>query len=295
MKVQKSDAGQAVSDIQTLLNLNGSRLGADGIFGKKTEAAVKRFQTKKNLPATGVVDDETYASLTDDPRKNDEYESDGEAEPRVKFGDFGPSCYTWCLDNGHGGMIAGVYQTKGKRSPEVPPGVYEGEFNRDIVKRVIGLCQRAGIDAVDIVPEQSCVTLAERVRRANAVHRKKKNVVFISVHANAFGNTWNPAQGVSVFCQPGNTARLKESRRLAGMLQGYLVKRTDCVDRGVREGNLFVLRKTVMPAILSENGFMTNPEEARRLASDEFRDCVAAAHFDLIQAVEKEASEELPK
>jgi N-acetylmuramoyl-L-alanine amidase len=289
-EVQRMDTGQAVSDIQTLLNLNGSRLGVDGIFGKKTEAAVKRFQTRVGLPATGVVDVKTYAALTEDPKKSDGYESDGEVEPRVRFSDFGPSNYTWCLDNGHGGMIAGVYQTKGKRSPEVPPGVYEGEFNRDIVKRVMGLCQRAGIDAVDIVPEQSCVTLAERVRRANAVHRKKNNVLFISVHANAFGNTWNPAQGVSVFCQPGTTARLKESRRLAGMLQERLVARTGCVDRGVREGNLFVLRKTVMPAILSENGFMTNPEEARRLASDEFRDLAASAHFDFIQAVEKESS-----
>jgi len=51
------------------------------------------------------------------------------------------SRYTWLLDPGHGGFIDGVYQTAGKRSPMFPDGsqVFEGEFNRDIVRRIIDL------------------------------------------------------------------------------------------------------------------------------------------------------------
>jgi len=51
------------------------------------------------------------------------------------------SRYTWLLDPGHGGIIDGVYQTAGKRSPRFPDGsiLYEGEFNRDVVKRIMQL------------------------------------------------------------------------------------------------------------------------------------------------------------
>ena len=289
MLIERPMSGDAVAEMQTLLNLRGSRLKVDGIFGKKTEAAVRKFQAVAKLPEIGAVDDATYAALTEDPKKVEGYETDGTETVRVSCTGEIRSAHTWCLDNGHGGMVGGVYRTKGKRSPEVPPGIYEGEFNRDVVKRIAGMCRLAGIDAVDLVPEQINITLAERVRRANAIHRQTKNGIFISVHANAFGNSWNPAKGVAVFCQPGNSARLKESRRLAGLLQARLIARTGCINRGVREASLFVLRKSAMPAVLSENGFMTHPEEALRLASDEFRDLVAKAHFDFIQAVEVEA------
>ena len=58
------------------------------------------------------------------------------------------SKYTWLLDPGHGGIIDGVYQTAGKRSPKFPDGsvLYEGEFNRDVVGRIIKLCQDNNID-----------------------------------------------------------------------------------------------------------------------------------------------------
>jgi hypothetical protein len=48
------------------------------------------------------------------------------------------SNYLWIFDNGHGGIIDGVYQTAGKRSPLWPDGeiLYEGEFNRSIVNRL---------------------------------------------------------------------------------------------------------------------------------------------------------------
>ena len=45
------------------------------------------------------------------------------------------SKYIWILDNGHGGIINGVYQTAGKRSPIWADGtqLFEGEFNRAIM------------------------------------------------------------------------------------------------------------------------------------------------------------------
>ncbi len=63
----------------------------------------------------------------------------------------GMSNYLWIFDNGHGGIIDGVYQTAGKRSPLWPDGeiLYEGEFNRGIVNRLMKLCTDSGIDCIN--------------------------------------------------------------------------------------------------------------------------------------------------
>ena len=43
----------------------GSRTGADGIFGKATQAAVEQYQRDRGLPVTGVWDEKAQAAVTD--------------------------------------------------------------------------------------------------------------------------------------------------------------------------------------------------------------------------------------
>lgn len=66
------------------------------------------------------------------------------------------------LDNGHG------IETPGKRSPvwDDKTQLFEWEFNRDMVRRIILKCYRAGIRAVKLVPEAYDVPLADRCKRA---------------------------------------------------------------------------------------------------------------------------------
>ncbi len=288
MSVRRGDFGDAVAEVQELLNWHGFSLKVDRKFGPKTEKAVRAYQKQNGLKVDGIVGKKTMGALKEDPLKEEGYESDGEAEHVVTVNPgSGPSRYTWCLDNGHGGMIGGEYQTVGKRSPQVPPGVYEGEFNRDVVKRLVGLCQLSGIDCVDLVPEQANIKLSERVRRANAFQKKKGNCIFISIHANAAGRGgWNKARGVVTFHLKQTNDFSAASKKLAATLQKRLVKISGLRDRSVKSANFFVLRNSKMPAILSENGFMTNLKEAELLASDSYRDKVALAHFKMIKMVE---------
>ncbi|MFB7454679.1 peptidoglycan-binding protein [Streptomyces sp. NPDC056194] len=58
LTVRSGDRGHTVKAVQVQLDLK-----ADGIFGKNTASAVSRFQTKKNLPHTGVVDAKTWNAL----------------------------------------------------------------------------------------------------------------------------------------------------------------------------------------------------------------------------------------
>ena len=89
------------------------------------------------------------------------------------------SNYLWIFDNGHGGIIDGVYQTPGKRSPVWPDGtqLFEGEFNRAIVDRLVKMCAEAGIECVNLVDTQEDVPLSERTNKANDIYKIKPAII----------------------------------------------------------------------------------------------------------------------
>jgi len=207
------------------------------------------------------------------------------------------SRYTWLLDAGHGGIIDGVYQTAGKRSPHFPDGsvLYEGEFNRAVVKQVLKLsrskfCGDPNIKIIDILDgSREDIPLRQRISIANKIHKEENNCIFVSIHANAFGNgkEFNQAKGVCTF----HHYKSSKGKKLAESLQKHLADITPFRDRGIRSNdtwaNFYVLRKTHMPAVLSENGFMTNFDDATALLDPGVRRQIAAAHWGMIQEIEE--------
>ena len=111
------------------------------------------------------------------------------------------SRYIWLLNNGHGGVIDGVCQTEGKRSPVWDDGniLYEGEFNRSIVNRLVERLTSERINYVLITPELEDISLNQRVQRANSYH-DQGDCVFVSVHSNAGGG-----RGYEVYTSRGQT------------------------------------------------------------------------------------------
>ena len=55
--------GDAVRQLQSELNRHGYQLDEDGVFGKKTRAAVRDYQKKNSLRLDGIAGDETWGSL----------------------------------------------------------------------------------------------------------------------------------------------------------------------------------------------------------------------------------------
>jgi N-acetylmuramoyl-L-alanine amidase len=205
------------------------------------------------------------------------------------------SNYLWIFDNGHGGMIDGVYQTPGKRSPVWPDGtqLFEGEFNRAIVDRLVTLCKANNIDYVNLVNTQDDVPLSYRTDKANSIAKSSgKPCIYISIHANGFDD--ESANGWSVYTSPGTT----KSDGIATILfekaarefKGEYMRSDKYSDGDVdKEANFWVLAHTTMPAILSENFFMTNSDNCHKyLLSEDGRDRVAKIHFEMIQQVEAE-------
>lgn len=179
------------------------------------------------------------------------------------------------LDNGHGGVINGVYQTPGKRSPIWSDGtqLFEGVFNREIVEILKDLCDVRGIDCDIIVPELTDVPLYERVKRVNNIYKERKDAVLISIHANGFSK--ESANGFEVFTSKG----LTRSDSMAKVIsEEYLKQMHKIKNRGIKEANFYMVKKTHCPAVLIECGFMTNERECRILMTKQDR--IAKAIFN---------------
>jgi N-acetylmuramoyl-L-alanine amidase len=178
------------------------------------------------------------------------------------------------LDNGHG------IKTPGKRTPKWTDGtvslytkkdfMHEWEFNRGVVKRLKPLLETNGFDVLEVSPTDVDTGLMKRVKLAN----NAKADIFVSVHANALGNTWNErVNGIETLTM-GSGSGLK----LGKILQKHLVWATGLRDRGMKDGSwLAVVKYTKMPAALVECGFMDNPAEAKMLNMAEYRMICARA------------------
>ena len=63
-QVSYGSQGSDVTELQKLLNQNGYSLTEDGVFGSKTQDAVKDYQQKNNLGVDGIVGTNTWNALT---------------------------------------------------------------------------------------------------------------------------------------------------------------------------------------------------------------------------------------
>ena len=184
------------------------------------------------------------------------------------------------IDNGHGLMTAG------KRSPD---GLFREPFyNREIARRIVTELRDRGLDAELLVPEDDDISLAERVRRVNAACflLGKQNVILVSIHVNAAGNgtKWLNATGWSVYTCKGQT----ESDRLAETLCEAAIKnfpgrriRTDFSDGDSDwEKGFYILRKSLCPAVLTENFFMDSRDDLEYLQSRAGKQAVVDTHVE---------------
>ena len=198
------------------------------------------------------------------------------------------SRYLWLLDNGHGGLIDSIYQTSGKSSPVWEDGsiLYEGEFNRAIVNRLVELLTSNNINYVNITPEYEDISLNQRVQRANNYYSQSE-CIFVSIHSNAGGG-----KGYEIYTSKGQTLADKVADIFFDQFKiefPDVTLREDKSDWDVdKEADFYVLKYTRMPAILTENFFMDNKYECKTyLMTTQGRDRIAKAHYNAIKYIEK--------
>ena len=187
------------------------------------------------------------------------------------------SRYFYIIDNGHG------KNTRGKRSPKWNNGkqLFEYKFNRGVANSLSALLEETNIDHTLICPEIRDVSLSKRCNRANKLNSKiEKPTLFISIHGNAYKD--EGVNGVETF-HHGSSAM---GNRFAKIFQDSLIEELGWNDRGVKTANFKVLRSTVMPSILTENGFYTNYKECMKMIDEGWQRRIAYAHYNAIMKIE---------
>ena len=198
------------------------------------------------------------------------------------------------IDNGHGS------NTIGKASPVLDESLViddaftynkklrEWKYTRIISTDVVDSLKAYGYDARLLVPEATDISLSERVRRVNTLCNKvgKNNVILLSVHANAKGNgaSWESGSGWEAWTTVGQTESdvLAEClyKRAEKNFKGRKIRKDVADGDSDKEENFYILRKTLCPAVLTENFFYDNLSDIRYMSSDEGVHGVVRTHVE---------------
>ena len=148
---------------------------------------------------------------------------------------------TVVIDPGHGGSDRGGIP--GQR-------IAEKTVALDVAQRLQRALEREGYHTIMTRDEDVFVPLSQRVAIANSY----RNAIFVCIHFNAAGRSG--ANGIETYYYSS------ESAPLAAGIHRNVVAGAPSENRGVRRRGYYVLRKTRIPAVLVECGFLTNPLEA---------------------------------
>lgn len=186
------------------------------------------------------------------------------------------------IDNGHG------VETKGKRSPDGQ--LKEYQYTRAIAYKITQQLIKLGYDAQLLVPEETDISLQNRVRRANEWCLKEGtlNVLLVSIHCNAAGmGQWEKASGWEAYTSVGQTRADELATLLYEEAKKYFNTkkiRTDFSDKDPdKEANFYILRKTKCPAVLTENFFMDNKDDMEFMLSSDGIDRIVKTHVEAIR------------
>ncbi|CAM2011224.1 N-acetylmuramoyl-L-alanine amidase family protein [Acanthopleuribacter pedis] len=173
-----------------------------------------------------------------------------------------------CIDAGHGGSDPGA----------VGNGLRESDINLDIALKLRSLLNADTADTsggsswrvLMVRTGDTSVSLAGRTAYANSNGANR----FISIHANSFSVA--SANGTETFrYRNGST----NSRLLQTAIHEELIDAGGLRDRGIKTAGFYVLRYTSMPAMLSEQGFVSNSGDAAEMAKGAWRTDMAKAHM----------------
>lgn len=161
---------------------------------------------------------------------------------------------TVVIDAGHGGHDRGGIP--GQR-------VAEKDMNLDVAQRLRNVLSASGYRVIMTRNSDVFVPLAGRVAIANSY----RNAVFVCIHFNATGRSG--ASGIETYFYS------RDSLPLASAIHYYVAGGAPSDNRGVRRRGYYVLRRTSIPAVLVECGFLTNPTEAAYAQSVSYRQKLA--------------------
>ena len=187
---------------------------------------------------------------------------------------------TVIIDAGHGGEDCGAIGAN---------GVYEKDLNLDIAFELGALLKASNVKIrftrdkdellydknSDYEGRKKALDMAARV----SVINEYQDAIFVSIHMNSFPQS--KYHGLQVYYSENSEL----SKDLADLVQRTTVQnlQTDNT-RSIKpsEGNIYLLEKTMYPAVLIECGFISNPEECALLCQATYRKRLALCLYTAI-------------
>lgn len=166
------------------------------------------------------------------------------------------------LDPGHGGSDSGA----------VGNGLKEKEISLDIALKIRSILtnQYENVQIKMSRTGDSGKSLGQRTNEANAWGAD----FFLSIHCNAFNGS---ARGYEDYIHT-SLSNSSTTAKYQDVIHAEVIKVNQLQDRGQKKADFHVLRETAMPALLTENGFIDNAQDAALMKQSSWRQKVAQGH-----------------
>ena len=263
--------GDDVHELQRKLADMGFDVGrCDGIFGTRTDNALCEFQHNR-----GLVDDGSCGPLTLRELELLSRVVVGgrpyELRESEKLRGAGPSLAgkTVVLDPGHGGSDTGW------RVGDLT----ERDLMADLAAQLEGRLKAVGVNSHLTHRLEDNPDEADRARFANVTNAD----LLVSLHCD--GHVSPSPHGVASYYFGIRRTSSVVGERFADLVQREVVARTDLLNCRSHSKSWPLLRATRMPAVRLELGYLTNPDDAKALASSEFRGVVAEGILAAVQRI----------
>lgn len=182
------------------------------------------------------------------------------------------------IDAGHGGDDPGKVGIN---------GAYEKDLNLQIASLLKTFLEANDIEVVmtresdeGLYDADVSNKKVQDMKRRIELIDKTMPVLTVSIHQNSYPEEY--VHGAQVFYYTGST----QGQQLAEYIQKQLVEKVDPENkRQVKANNsYYLLKKTEIPIVIVECGFLSNSAEAEKLCTSEYQERVAwAIHMGILQ------------
>lgn len=263
--------GDDVSNLQDRLIQMGFNCGkVDGVYGANTESAVKEFQKSVGILADGKCGPATIISLMR-LVKTVSGGTPSALRENVKHSGRSPALANKVIviDPSWGGEFTG----------EAANGVVESEVVFDLAQRLEGRLIALGVNVVLTRSANNSPLEKDRIKVANSVSAD----LVIALKVDSYKN--EKANGVATYFygRDDKGVRSVVGERFANLIQKEICARTDLLNCHTHAKSWDLLRLTTAPTVRIDLGYLSNPQDAKRLATAAFRDQLAEAMIVAIQ------------
>ncbi len=265
-------AGDDVVALQRRLLDLGFKVGkVDGRYGRQTEQAVRDFQRNVGVPPDGTCGPATLKALARlAPMVRGGSPNALRAQERLRREGPQLTGKTVVVD-----PAVGWFADPGLR-------LRADAISLDLARRVEGRLVATGVQA--FLTNAGGATETSESARAEFANRTRAHLC-LSLQVDASDHPG--AAGVSTYYYGSEAHGVVSSvgERFAGLVQREIVARTGLADLRSHAKSWDLLRRTRMPAVRVDAGYLTNRGDADRLADPAFRDLVAEAVVVAVQRV----------